>query len=284
MPADARLLQVAQALCAARGLTLGPEVGAGAFKFTFRVTTSDGSARALKLYRRAGADARTQREVDAITRCSHVGVARFELIDTWSDGGEDFVWSLEEFLSGGTLTDRLKGGPLALGDLRALAIKLVDAVGHVASLGLVHRDLKPDNIMFRTAGGEPVIVDFGLVRDLQQTSLTKTWLDRGPGTPFYASPEQLNNEKSMIDWRSDQFALGVVLGMAGTGRHPFLMSGLTPSQIVDRVASRKPVGDEFRAFTVKANLPQLIQMTSPWPISRFRTPGLLADAWKVGGP
>ena len=171
MPADRKLQQVARAICSARNLTLGPEVGAGAFKHTFEVRTAGGAARALKVYRKAGADARTQREVDAITRCSHPGIARFELIETWKDGAEDYVYSLEEFLAGGTLTDRLRAGSLSAAEVRDLATHLVDAVGHIASLALVHRDLKPDNIMFRTAGGPPVIVDFGLVRDLSQEPL-----------------------------------------------------------------------------------------------------------------
>jgi serine/threonine protein kinase len=285
MPADAKLQHVAQAICAARKLALGPEVGSGAFKHTFEVRVADGTARALKLYRKAGADARTQREVDAITRCSHPGVARFELIETWKDGADEYVYSLEEFLSGGTLTARLAGGPLATGDVRALATSLIDAVGHIASLGLVHRDLKPDNIMFRTAGGAPVIVDFGLVRDLGQTSLTKTWLPHGPGTPYYAAAEQLNNEKPLIDWRTDQFALGVVLTMCGLGRHPYELPGMNPLQVVDRVARREPSASTFDAWAAGNGLAPLVRMVAPWPIARFRTPPQLAAAWQsTGGP
>jgi len=285
MPADAKLQQVAQAICAARKLALGLEVGSGAFKHTFEVRAADGTARALKLYRKAGADARTQREVDAITRCSHPGVARFELIESWKDGSGEYVYSLEEFLSGGTLTARLAGGPLAIGDVRALALSLIDTVGHIASLGLVHRDLKPDNIMFRTAGGTPVIVDFGLVRDLGQSSLTKTWLPHGPGTPYYAAAEQLNNEKPMIDWRTDQFALGVVLTMCGLGRHPYELPEMNPMQVVDRVARREPSAPTFNAWAVDNGLAPLVGMVAPWPIARFRTPPQLALAWQsTGGP
>jgi serine/threonine protein kinase len=279
MSADPKLQQVAQAICVARRLTLGSEVGAGAFKHTFEVRAADGTARALKLYRTAGADARTQREVDAITRCSHTGIASFELIETWRDVADEYVYSLEEFLAGGTLSARLASGPLTTAGVRALAMHLVDAVGHIASLGLVHRDLKPDNIMFRTANGPPVIVDFGLVRDLRQSSLTKTWLPHGPGTPYYAAAEQLNNEKPMIDWRADQFALGVVLTMCGLARHPYELPGLNPMQVVDRVARREAPAPNFFAWASSNRLTQLIRMVAPWPIARFRTPSLLATAW-----
>jgi serine/threonine protein kinase len=286
MPADAKVQQVAHAICSTRKLTLGPEVGSGAFKHTFEIRAADGTARALKVYRRAGADARTQREVEAITRCSHAGVARFELIETWKDGPDEYVYSLEEFLSGGTLTTRLAGGPLAIGEVRSLALSLIDTVGHIASLGLVHRDLKPDNIMFRTAGGTPVIVDFGLVRDLGQSSLTKTWLPHGPGTPYYAAAEQLNNEKPMIDWRTDQFALGVVLTMCGLGRHPYELAGMNPLQVVDRVARREASAPAFETWAADTGLAPLVRMVAPWPIARFRTPQRLAMAWQPtgGGP
>ncbi len=283
MPADPKLQQVAEAICAARKLTFGSEVGAGAFKHTFEVRVADGTPRALKLYRKAGADARTQREVEAITRCSHPGIARFELIETWNDGPEEYVYSLEEFLAGGTLTARMADGPLTVEVVHDLATHLVDAVGHIASLGLVHRDLKPDNIMFRTTGGPPVIVDFGLVRDLSQSSLTKTWLPQGPGTPYYAAAEQLNNEKPMIDWRADQFALGIVLTMCCLRRHPYELPGLNPLQVVERVARRESPAPEFSAWASSSGLGQLVRMVAPWPIARFRTPSLLATAWRSSG-
>lgn len=279
MSESARLREIAAAICAHRGLSLGSEVGSGAFKHTYEVHTEGGEPRALKLYRRSGVDARTEREVDAITRCSHRAIARFETIDIWIDGADQYIFSLEEFLSGGTLTASVKSGPLAVLRLRSLARELVDAVGHIASLGLVHRDLKPDNIMFRTLGGQVVIVDFGLVRDLRQVSLTRTWLPHGPGTPYYAAPEQLNNEKSMLDWRADQFALGVVLAECGSGRHPYHLDGMDAFQVVERVARRESPSADFVAWATESDLLPLITMVAPWPIGRFRTPTKLAAAW-----
>jgi serine/threonine protein kinase len=284
MPADPQLQKVAEAICASRGLILGAEVGAGAFKHTFQVRTADSSPRALKLYRRLGADARTQREVDAITRCAHPGIVRFELVELWRDGASEYLYSLEEFLAGGTLTERTATAALTIAELRAIAFSLVDAVAHIASLDLVHRDLKPDNIMFRTPGGQPVIVDFGLVRDLSQISLTRTWQPQGPGTPYFAPPEQLNNEKSLIDWRADQFALGVLLTIASLGRHPYELAGADPGQTVERVATREQPSPEFVDWACANRLEPLVKMVAAWPVQRFRTPALLLSAWApVGG-
>lgn len=278
MAADPRLQQVASAICVDRGLTLGAEVGAGAFKTTFEVRLGDGSARALKLYRKAGADARTQREVDAIKRCSHPGIVRFEYIEVWRDGADDYIYSIEEFLDGGTLTKRMVTGLMTPQVIRQLAASLADAIAHVAGLGLVHRDIKPDNIMFRSTDHSPVLVDFGLVRDLQQMSLTNTWLPQGPGTPFFAPPEQLNNEKHMIDWRADQFSLGVAMTVCGIGRHPYALAGNNPLQVIERVARREGTAPEFLAWAASNELDALTKMVAPWPIQRYRTPQQLVAA------
>src|SRR5207244_520254 len=85
--------------------------------------------------------------------------------------------------------------------------------------------------------GVPVIIDFGVVRDLADSSLTKTHLARGPGTPLYAPPEQLNNRKALIDWRSDQFSLGITLSYCAFGVHPYAQAGDVDTVVVDRVAA-----------------------------------------------
>jgi len=154
-------------------------------------------------------------------------------------------------------------------------------VRHIAAIGLVHRDLKPDNILFREDAVTPVIVDFGLVRDLTDTSLTESWFLRGPGTPFFAPPEQLRNEKAMIDWRADQFSLGVLLAISLFGLHPYQEEGAPSQQAVERVAQRVAQPDWFLKAARKANLDVLVKMTAPWPVERFRTPGDLCEAWRT---
>lgn len=143
----------------------------------------------------------------------------------------------------------------------------------------MHRDIKPDNILFRADGVTPVIVDFGLVRDLVGTSLTQTWLMRGPGTPFFAPPEQLRNEKALIDWRSDQFSAGVVVALSAFGFHPYQEDGMSPAQTVERVAERGPQAGRFMDMAKRTGMLILIGMTAPWPVERFRTPDGLQRAW-----
>ncbi|MBK7583779.1 MAG: serine/threonine protein kinase [Myxococcales bacterium] len=255
-------------------------VGSGAFKHTFHVEGGDGTKKALKLYK-ASANERTDREVAAIKKCDHPNIAHFERLDVWDAAGTKVLFSIEEYLDGGTLADVMKVGPVSADVLRRYARQLVDALEHVAALGLVHRDVKPDNIMLRIGSGDLVLVDFGLVRDLSRTSLTKTWAPRGPGTPYYSSPEQLNNEKALIDWRSDQFSLGLVLAEAGFGRHPFLAEGADAWTAVEAMGTRKPVSDAFGGWA-GAHFPALLRMLAPWPVGRFRTPNMLRQAWLEG--
>ena len=213
-------------------------------------------------------------------RCSHQNIGRLASIAGFYHDGIQYLLSVEEFLSGGTLTSRLQRGLLSGQEARDIGGQLVSAVAHIASRDLVHRDIKPDNVLFRADGVTPVIVDFGLVRDLGGTSLTETWLMRGPGTPFFAPPEQLRNEKALIDWRSDQFSLGVVVALSALGFHPYQEDGASPAQTVERVAERSPHTSRFVDAATQVGMPFLIRMTAPWPVERFRTPDDLQSAWQ----
>jgi serine/threonine protein kinase len=213
-------------------------------------------------------------------RCSHPNIGRLSAIAEFYHDGAQYLLSGEEFLPGGTLTSRLRRGLLSGPETRDIGGQLVSAVAHIASHDLVHRDIKPDNILFRADGVTPVIVDFGLVRDLAGTSLTQTWLMRGPGTPFFAPSEQLRNEKALIDWRSDQFSLGVVVALSALGFHPYQEDRASPAQTVERVAERGPQTARFVDAATQAGMPFLIRMTAPWPVERFRTPDDLRRVWE----
>jgi serine/threonine protein kinase len=264
------------AYCTQSHLEFRQKVGEGAFKETFEVAEPGGSSVALKLYKAGASSKRSEREIDAMRKCKHPNIARLIKVETFRHQEEDFIVTIEEFLSGGTLTER---GKIDARQCMEIGSQLIDAITHISAAGLVHRDLKPDNIMFRADYRTPVVVDFGVVRNLWDTSLTPSWAPRGPGTPFFAAPEQLNNEKHQIDWRADQFSLGVVLAASVTGRHPFQLRGFEPQQIVDRVAARQPPNPEFLLLATQLGLTALIRMVRPWAVERYRTPRLLHDAW-----
>lgn len=276
----AHLLHVAQKVCTAEHLTFVGCVGSGAFKETFHVTTPEGTAKALKVYNSNNRNARVEREVEAMQRCDHPNIAKFDTLATLELDGIEYLYSLEEFIAGGALEERLGSGNLDRSEAIALGEALVDAVSHVANLDLVHRDLKPANIMIRFGSGSPVIIDFGLVRNLDASSLTATWMPHGPGTPLFSPPEQLNNEKELIDWRADQFALGVVLVMCLTGRHPYQDEGDQPIHVVERVAARGVLPTWFPLWAADNGLGVLVRMVRPWPVERFRLASELLAEWE----
>jgi serine/threonine protein kinase len=162
--------------------------------------------------------------------------------------------------------------------VRAVGEGLILAIQHLHGLGFVHRDIKPDNIMFGGSSFDPVLVDFGLVRDLAAESLTPTWHMRGPGTPYFAPPEQLRNEKHLIDWRSDQFSVGLTLAYAAWGKHPFDIDG----DPVENVANRGELSGAFRSWALEEGLSVLLKMVSVWPIHRYRYPADLLADWRSG--
>lgn len=272
---------VAVAICAARGLTFAGAVGAGSFKEAFRATQPNGEDVALKVFTAGVSLERAQREIDAMLRCHHPGIAKLLFIDRMAiPGGGEHLYSVEEFLAGGTLARRVTArGLLSAEDARAIGSQLIGAIAHIAALDLVHRDVKPDNIMLR-GDGRSVLIDFGIVRNLADSSLTNSWLPQGPGTPEFASPEQLLNEKLLIDWRADQFSLGVTLSIACFGRHPYAEAvGQPTSDVVARVGRRVGPTADFVAAAKRHGLETLVQMVAAWPFRRFRTPDMLKAAW-----
>lgn len=116
---------------------------------------------------------------------------------------------IEEYIEGDTL--RLKMDNYQdWNSIKSWLNSMIDGLQIVWNMNIVHCDLKPENIIIKT-DGSPCIIDFGIARFLDLESITNTLNLRGPNTPLYASPEQLKNEKHIIDMRTDFYALGIIL-------------------------------------------------------------------------
>jgi serine/threonine protein kinase len=280
MSVEPELTVVAEAVAKELGLSAPAFCGKGAFKETYRVQGKDRKAVALKLVDRAKIDfARTEREINSLKRCNSPRIAK--VLSTHIFKATDrrvFDIVLEEFFDGGSLEDCLRLSPMSKAEVVEMCVGLLLAVSDLHPLQLVHRDIKPANVMFRKDSSDPVLVDFGLVRDLSQTSLTATWLPSGPGTPFYASPEQLNNEKAMIDWRSDQFSIGVVAGHLLTKQHPYQTDPVNPGSAVHAALERRGPTNEFQQAMNDMGLAAIARMVNPWPVQRFSEPALALAA------
>ena len=248
-------------------------VGDGAFKEVYKINVGNNNF-ALKICDPHKSNpARTVREIDAMLKCNSERIAKIEGCGKHlAQNGIEYIYIVEEFLGGGNLTDYISNNTISHDQVKDFGMSLAEALLHLDRINLVHRDIKPDNIMFPSSQMSPKLVDFGIVRDLTQRSLTADWLPRGPGTPLYSAPEQLNNRKAMINWRTDQFSLGLVLGKCLLGYHPFQDSGMTDPQIVDNIGNWKPVPQRFTNDATLSNMKFLLKMIEPWPINRFDTP------------
>ena len=127
------------------------------------------------------------------------------------------IYFVMQLLRGQSLGDRLlEHGKLDPATLRRLLLEVGGALGYASSRGVVHRDVKPDNIML-DSDGRAVVTDFGIARSASESRLTATGMS--VGTPRYMSPEQARAKP--MDGRSDLYSLGVVAYEALTGKPPF---------------------------------------------------------------
>jgi predicted Ser/Thr protein kinase len=172
---------------------------------------------------------RLAREVETMRRVRNRYVA--EVLDADVDGPAPYI--VTRYVQGRTLEDTVRqDGPMRGMALAALAEGLAEALAAIHAAGVVHRDLKPGNVM--VDAGQPVIIDFGIAHIPDATRLTKTGLVMG--TPGYLSPEVI--EGSPSSGASDVHAWGATVAYAATGRQPF--GAGTYQTIFFRVLEGKP--------------------------------------------
>jgi len=157
---------------------------------------------------------RFHREAKAAGKLSHPHIV--SIFDYGEDNGRYFI--AMEFLEGQTLRDKIMArGAFAIPDALEVASQILDALGYAHQRGVIHRDIKPDNIHI-LPGGQAKLTDFGIARISEEPQLTSD--GQIFGTPSFMSPEQIVG--GAIDHRSDLFSLGIVLYEMLAGRRPFV--------------------------------------------------------------
>jgi serine/threonine-protein kinase len=199
---------------------------------------------------------------------------------------EDYAFVVMPYLATGTLASRLTGQPLPLAEAAKVVTQVADALDYAASRGVVHRDVKPSNILLDERGN-CLLADFGIAKLLDTGPARLLDTASGPtlagnivGTPAYLSPEQGRGE--MVDLQSDLYSLGVVLYKMVTGRVPFeaetpvgvilkhlqeplpLPTTINPSlpPAVEAVLLRALAKDRRERFATGAELAQALQAAS----------------------
>ncbi|MCX6556054.1 MAG: protein kinase [Candidatus Aminicenantes bacterium] len=172
-----------------------------------------------------------------------------------------------KYIDGVTLHDYIQRHlPLAQAEILAIASDLVGILNHLHQRGIIHRDIKPDNVMIQNGDRKVILTDFGLAKKLDSTNMTST--GRVMGSPYYFSPEQAKGEA--VDVRTDIYSLGITIYEMVSGIVPF--KGDTPYQVILKHIN-EPMPDPARARAdLHPELQRLIlKCTEKDPRRRFQT-------------
>ncbi len=195
---------------------------------------------------------RFQREGRTAARLAHPNIVQVYDAGEAELDGREAPYIVMEYVPGGDLKELIdRRGRLSGAELSRLGGEVCSGLAHAHERGVIHRDIKPHNILL-DGNGHAKVTDFGIARalDTSQATLTGAYL----GTALYSSPEQLQGQK--VTPKSDVYSLGATLYQAATGEAPF--SGGTPIEVASQHVSKVPTPPRERGADVSEDLEALI--------------------------
>jgi len=257
--------------------TVEDELGRGGTSIVYRARDrASGGFVAIKILREDVVGAlsivRFLREIRVTAQLAHANIV--PVLDSGEHEGRPYC--VLPLLDGGTLRRRLaREKQLPLADVVALGVTMCGALEFAHGNGLIHRDVKPENILFKD--GQPCLADFGTARALERATndpTTSTGIVRG--TPAYMSPEQASGEQE-YDGRSDIYSLGCVLYEAVAGMQPFV--GPTSQAVIAQRLTHMPRPVSVYRPTVPPELEAVLaKAVAIAPADRYQTAGEFATA------
>lgn len=220
---------------------------------------------------------RFEREVDILAQLDHPCIVR--IIDTGIRHGDPYF--VMDYVDGSSLDEFLSQRTLDIDTIVALFARIVEAVNDAHLRGVMHRDLKPDNILIEAHAGkppEPRLLDFGLARlTTEDVSSTRTITGQFVGSLPWASPEQTEGVQSRIDLRTDVYSLGVLFFFMLTGSMPYRTDGLLP-EIISTIRNVAPTRPSSLRKSVPADLDAItLRCLAKEPARRYQSASELLD-------
>ena len=228
---------------------------------------------------RADIRQRFLREAETAAQLNHPNIVPIYTVEE----RENLVYFVMAYIKGDNLGQRLQQhGPMPPVEVRRILREVADALAYAHHRNVIHRDIKPDNIIIDEETGRAMVTDFGIARALTDSGdsrLTATGM--AIGTPAYMSPEQSAGD-SAIDGRSDLYSLGVVGYQMLCGQPPFVANN-TPSMLVKHL-SEKPIPVDERWPDLPPDLSRAVMMClEKDPADRFPSAAAFAVALNGGG-
>ncbi len=218
------------------GLSSITKLPDGGQKWVFGAThVRDGDV-VIKLIKPTTEMERVKREILAVSQISSTRVPKIlevGVINSVPWGG-DLIWLREQRINGEDVHQIIARSALDKDEVLLLGLHMLEALSDANHARIVHRDVKPKNIM-RCNSGSYWLLDFGIARHLDLSSLTPTVAFGGAGTVGYAPPEQFRNRKDDIDSRADLFALAVTLVECLSGQNPYLNGARDVPEVLRRI-------------------------------------------------
>ena len=217
------------------------------------------------------------REAETAAQLNHPNIVDIYAVDE----AEGLVYFVMAYITGDNLAKRLHDhGALSVDETRRTLRDVADALAYAHARGVIHRDIKPDNILIDAASGRPMVTDFGIARAVSDGDSRLTATGIAIGTPTYMSPEQAAGERT-IDGRSDLYSLGILGYQMLTGEPPFIANS-TPAILVKHI-SENPTPIEQRRADVPLDLARVIMLLlEKDPANRFPSASAVVAALDSG--